>query len=143
VETNLKKPQKDAVSYVAGSWTVPTVSCPRRGTSYAAFWVGIDGYSSSTVEQTGTLAECSNGVATYSAWYEFYPSPMYTISALTVRPGDVITAQVQFTGGSTLRLRLTYAADPTIIAATTKPNKMRLGLTPLGLFSRLTGTVMG
>lgn len=89
-----------SVSYVAGSWTVTAVSCPKRGSSYAAFWVGIDGYSSSTVEQTGTLAQCSNGVATYSAWYEFYPNPMYTISALTVSPGNTITANVQFTGGS-------------------------------------------
>jgi hypothetical protein len=92
---------------VSGSWTVTAVSCPSRGTLYAAFWVGIDGYSSSTVEQTGTLAECSHGVATYSAWYEFYPSPMYTISSVNVKPGDVITANVQYTGGSTFVATIT------------------------------------
>lgn len=96
-----------SVSFVGGSWTVPAVSCPKRGTSYVAFWVGIDGYSSSTVEQTGTLAQCSNGVATYSAWYEFYPSSMHTISALPIRSGDVITAQVQFTSGSTFVTTIT------------------------------------
>ena len=96
-----------SVSFVGGSWTVAAVSCPRRGSSYAAFWVGIDGYSSSTVEQTGTLAQCSHGVASYSAWYEFYPSPMYTISSLTIKPGDVIKAQVQFTSGNTFVATIT------------------------------------
>ena len=40
------------------SWTVPAAVCPTgpgQNVLYAAFWVGLDGYSSSTVEQTGTL----------------------------------------------------------------------------------------
>ncbi len=84
------------VTAVSGSWVQPSVSCPSSGSTYAAFWVGIDGYSSSTVEQTGTLAQCSNGVAVYSAWYEFYPNPMVTISGITVAPGDTITASVTY-----------------------------------------------
>src|SRR4051794_32080572 len=42
---------------VSASWTEPSVSC--SGTAYSSFWVGLDGDTSSTVEQTGTDADCS------------------------------------------------------------------------------------
>ena len=64
--------QSTSVSYVAGSWVVPTVSTKTNG--YSSVWVGIDGYSSSTVEQIGTEEDVVNGKATYYAWYEMYPS---------------------------------------------------------------------
>ena len=48
-----------AVTAVAGSWTVPTVS--GSGTGYSAIWVGIDGYQSSTVEQIGTEQDAGGG----------------------------------------------------------------------------------
>jgi hypothetical protein len=38
-----------SVSNVEGSWIVPAVS-RSRGSTYSSYWVGIDGYSSSTVE---------------------------------------------------------------------------------------------
>ena len=88
------------VAAVSGSWVQPSVTCPSSGSTYAAFWVGIDGYSSSTVEQTGTLAQCSNGVATYSAWYEFYPNPMVTISGIAVHPGDTVSASVTYSSST-------------------------------------------
>jgi hypothetical protein len=47
-------------STVTGSWTEPSVSCTST-TSLAAFWVGIDGFTSGSVEQDGTLAECYRG----------------------------------------------------------------------------------
>ena len=78
-----------SVSYVAGSWVVPTVNTKTNG--YSAVWVGIDGYSSSTVEQIGTGEDVVNGKATYYAWYEMYPSASVTISTMTVKPGDSIT----------------------------------------------------
>ncbi len=85
---------------VSGSWTVPGLTCS-RGTQYAAFWAGIDGFSSSTVEQTGVLAECSSGSAVYSAWYEFYPaSPVYAPSSDAVKPGDVVSAAVTYSSSS-------------------------------------------
>lgn len=56
-------------SSVSASWTQPTATCS-RGDQYAAFWIGIDGYSSSTVEQTGTEADCVGNTAEYYAWYE-------------------------------------------------------------------------
>src|SRR5689334_10107653 len=77
--------QVDSVTRVRGSWIEPSVSCPVSSTPEAAvFWVGIDGFASSTVEQTGTIAECLNGVASYSAWYEFYPNSSVFISTLTI-----------------------------------------------------------
>src|ERR1700678_2931249 len=42
---------------VSASWTQPAGTCS-SGDTYAAFWIGIDGYSSSTVEQTGTELDC-------------------------------------------------------------------------------------
>jgi Peptidase A4 family len=83
-----------------GSWVVPAASCGGvRGDQYAAFWVGLDGYSSSTVEQTGTLSDCDGRNPSYYAWYEFYPNPMYEITAVPVAPGNRISASVVYSGG--------------------------------------------
>ena len=82
------------MSYVAGSWTVPTASTKTSG--YSSVWVGIDGYSSSTVEQVGTEADVSGGTVTYYAWYEAYPSASVKIGSFTVKPGDAITASVSY-----------------------------------------------
>lgn len=88
-----------AVSSVFGSWVVPPVSCGTQP-AYVAFWAGIDGFSSNTVEQAGVLAQCFGGIAYYSAWYEFYPSPAVTISSLSVKPGDVVSVNVTYSGGA-------------------------------------------
>jgi hypothetical protein len=88
-----------SVAGVSGSWHVPSVTC-NHGQTYAAFWAGIDGFSSGTVEQAGALAQCSGGAAYYSAWYEFYPSPSVTISTLTVRPGDTVSVTVTYSSGA-------------------------------------------
>jgi hypothetical protein len=92
-----------SVADAKGSWVVPSLACTSTST-YAAFWVGIDGYSDSTVEQTGVLAECSGGSASYSAWYEFYPSPSFTISGFVVKPGDVVSAEVSYSGAFTVTI---------------------------------------
>lgn len=89
-----------AVTAVSGSWVVPSLSCPSRGTTYVAIWVGIDGYTSSTVEQTGVLGECYRGVAIYSAWYEFYPAGMVTFSGQSVAAGDSVAASVTYSSGT-------------------------------------------
>ena len=84
----------DSVTNVAGTWTVPTVSTKTDG--YSAVWVGIDGYSSTSVEQLGTGEDVSNGQATYYAWYEMYPAGSVTIASMTVKAGDSITASVKY-----------------------------------------------
>ena len=90
---------KGSVSAAYGSWVVPSLSCPKHGTTYVALWVGIDGYSDSTVEQTGVLGECNSGVASYSTWYEFYPSSMVTTS-VAASPGNVVSASVTYSSTS-------------------------------------------
>jgi hypothetical protein len=80
-----------------GSWTVPTATCTTSGDLYAAFWVGIDGYSSDSVEQTGTDSDCDGKTPSYYAWYEFYPNPSYEIS-MAVAPGDHMSASVTYSG---------------------------------------------
>ncbi|HEX4921820.1 MAG TPA: G1 family glutamic endopeptidase [Candidatus Bathyarchaeia archaeon] len=86
-----------SVSSVQGSWIVPSVTCSgRKSTTYSSYWVGIDGYSSNTVEQTGTDSDCSNGQGNYYAWYEFYPNPSILISGFTISPGDKVSASVTY-----------------------------------------------
>ena len=63
------------------------------GTTYCAVWVGIDGYSSSTVEQIGTESDVVNGTPTYSVWYEMYPKGSMDVP-LAVSAGDSISASV-------------------------------------------------
>jgi len=88
-----------SVSDVKGSWIVPAVvgTCPSKS-QYASFWVGIDGYSSKTVEQIGTDSDCRNGSPSYYAWYEFYPKGSITISG-DIKPGDKISAEVKYAAG--------------------------------------------
>lgn len=90
---------------VSTTYTQPSVSCSGRSGTYAAFWVGLDGYNSSTVEQTGTMAYCSGSTAEYVGWYEMYPqgSNDYTN---TVKAGDTIFESVTFSGTSTYKLVL-------------------------------------
>ncbi len=89
-----------SVSDVKGSWVVPAIqgACPSTN-QYSSFWVGIDGFNSNTVEQTGTDSDCRGGAPTYYAWYEFYPHPSKVISSVAVHPGDVMSADVLYTGG--------------------------------------------
>lgn len=85
-----------SVDAAYGSWIVPALTCTKQ-TTYAAFWVGIDGYNDSTVEQTGILGECVRGSAVYYAWYEFYPAgPVYAPSSYVVLPGDKVLGSVVY-----------------------------------------------
>src|ERR671935_3262765 len=90
---------------VKGSWTQPAASCRGGQKQYASFWVGLDGYNSSSVEQIGTDSDCSGpNRPVYYAWYELYPAPPVNLS-LAVHPGDVISAEVS-ASGSTFTLSL-------------------------------------
>jgi hypothetical protein len=88
------------VTDVKGSWIVPKIqgTCPATN-QYSSFWVGIDGFSSNSVEQTGTDSDCQGGAAVYYAWFEFYPKPSHLISGLTISAGDTISAEVKYSGG--------------------------------------------
>jgi Peptidase A4 family len=87
-----------AFTVAKGSWTIPTVNCTKTPSTYSSFWVGIDGYSSSTVEQTGTDSDCSGSSPRYYAWYEFYPAGSILISSVPVSPGNKMSASVTYSG---------------------------------------------
>lgn len=104
-ESSITSPSNNFVKSVIGSWTVPKLTCSAGQATYVATWVGIDGYSDSTVEQTGTEQQCStSGATTYFAWYEMYPNPMKQL--FNVNPGDVITASVTYRGSSSFLLTI-------------------------------------
>jgi hypothetical protein len=110
-----------AVTEVKSSWVVPSVAstCAEVPAGYAAFWTGIDGWNSSTVEQIGTDSDCvslngdKTGTPTYYAWFEFYPQDAYLIGrygssgaceADCVVPGDRISAEVKLSPSTPGRL---------------------------------------
>jgi hypothetical protein len=81
---------------VSANWTQPAGTCS-RGHQYAAFWVGLDGYSSASVEQTGSEVDCVGRTAKYYAWYEMYPKASVNYSN-KVKAGDQFTATVTSEG---------------------------------------------
>jgi len=87
-------------SDVSASWTEPGASCSSRTTSLAAFWVGIDGYSSDSVEQDGTMIECYDRTAYQFTWWEMYPTNDVQVVGETAAAGDAITASVVRSGTS-------------------------------------------
>jgi hypothetical protein len=93
---------------VESTWVQPAVDCS-KGAGEVAFWVGLDGWSSSTVEQTGTGAYCSilGNPPTYSAWWETYPANAIQVYSDPVKAGDTFTAKVTYQGSDKYELYLT------------------------------------
>ena len=108
----------DTYNSVASSWTEPTVNCANSNSGLdgilslsnllggpgaaSAFWVGLDGYNSTSVEQLGTDSDCDSGTPSYYAWYEMYPNPSVTLpSQYPVKPGDQLTALVSANSAGT------------------------------------------
>jgi len=91
---------------VSSSWTQPAANCTGSDAEYAAFWVGLDGYNSGSVEQTGSDSDCDGTTPDYYGWYEMYPAaPVYFNNP--VAPGDSMSASVTFSGTETYTLVLT------------------------------------
>ena len=101
----------DTFNSVSSSWTEPTVNCANGNSTLSglsspstllggpgaasAFWVGLDGYNSTSVEQLGTDSDCDSGTPSYYAWYEMYPNASVTLPIqYAVHPGDQMTALV-------------------------------------------------
>lgn len=93
-------------SKVSGSWKEPAVTCSSKELQVAVFWVGLDGFNNSTVEQDGTIAECYLGTAFYYTWWEMYPTNFIQVVGTTVKPGDKIAGSVT-RSGSSYALKLT------------------------------------
>jgi hypothetical protein len=135
---------------VSATWRQPATQCSPEQ-ELTAYWVGLDGYSNSTVEQDGTLAYCFEGVAYYYSWWEMYPGGSVTVGS-TVQPGDAIAASVQRKGTSyTLSVRdYTTAGNSfsTVQSCTTCTNESAewiaerpafpIGITPLTYFRNWT-----
>jgi Peptidase A4 family len=93
---------------VSGTWSVPSLTCPAGVQSESAEWVGIDGYSDSTVEQDGTAAYCESGSPVYAAWFEMYgdqnvnngDAVELNPSNYPVAAGDSLTASTSLSGTS-------------------------------------------
>ena len=144
---------------VSGSWVQPKVSCTKSKATYAAFWVGLGGFSptSQALEQIGTQATCTTtGKVKYSMWYELVPAASVPIR-FKVFPGNAFTASVKVDGTQvTLEIRnLTrrtnftktlFMAEPDVSSAEwiaeapTGCNASRCVQLPLARFSKLTFT---
>lgn len=86
-------------SAVGANWRNPSIDCRPGGTrSSVAFWVGLDGWNTPTLEQTGVETSCTGGTPSYQAWYEWVPAPQHIIP-FTVQAGDAMYAQVVNDGG--------------------------------------------
>jgi hypothetical protein len=96
--------QQGSFTSVSAAWTQPAAAC--SGTEeFAAFWVGLDGDGTQTVEQTGTEADCDGGTTTYQGWYEVFPAaPVFYSNP--VQPGDAMSASVVSDGNDLFTLTL-------------------------------------
>ena len=112
-------------SDVKGSWIQPAATCNGKST-YSSFWLGLDGYDSSTVEQIGTEADCSKGKPVYYAWWESFPDSSRLINFFTVTPGVTYTAEVQ-TDVNNVTLTLSGGGN--------RPESLTLGLDGASLSS--------
>ena len=83
---------------VSGAWTVPKVTCTSED-RITSDWVGLDGFSSSTVEQDGTVSQCFEDHAVYYTWYEMYPAGTIAVGTSVVA-GDKISGSVSRSGSS-------------------------------------------
>lgn len=85
-------------SKVFAKWKEPAITCGQED-QMAVFFVGIDGWTSTSGEQGGTLAQCYQGAAHYYTWWEVSPVGI-TMVGTTVKPGDKMAASVTRTGTS-------------------------------------------
>jgi Peptidase A4 family len=96
--------QNVVLRYVQADWKIPQVNCAlssagSAGQATSSDWVGLDGYSSTTVEQTGTTTVCDGSLTPhYYAWYEMYP--LNPVAFSDVGPGDAVDAAVYFNGSA-------------------------------------------
>jgi peptidase A4-like protein len=86
-------------SSVTAHWVVQAVTRSRKAT-YSSEWVGIDGFNNSSLIQTGTESDYSNGAAHYDAWWEILPAAETVIPSVPVSPGDQMSASITKGSGS-------------------------------------------
>jgi len=99
VTSDLENPSEQVIG-VNASWTVPRVGV-FSSDAFSSAWIGIGGYSDKTLIQTGTEHDSVNGREYYSAWYEMLPDKSIRINAMSISPGDVITASITLINSDT------------------------------------------
>ena len=89
-----------SLRYVSADFTVPHLNPAKSpDNSWASHWVGLDGVTTSTVEQVGIDTYVSGGVDYYYAWYEMFPAPTQ-VHTLAASPGDNIQVSVYTVNGT-------------------------------------------
>jgi hypothetical protein len=96
------------VTCVEGGWIQPTVTCPTTGHQAVAIWIGIDGFSASSLGipatdvlvQLGTQATCTEGVLEYDSWHEVLPTENSEVHVPgSIQPGDHLSAKIIYASG--------------------------------------------
>ncbi len=123
VESDFNAPLRGSVTDVKATWTVPGVSSSGSPNTYSATWVGIDGYSDNTVEQTGTEQDWTPSGPVYYAWFEMYPKFGYRILNFPVQAGDTISAEVKYIGNSRFTLTIANRTQNVSFSTTQRSNK--------------------
>jgi len=112
------------VSSVSSQWVIPYVQCPGGNYRYSdvilSQWIGIDGWSTGTVEQLGSATQCFEGVEYYYIWYEMFPNGTVVEGTADCindnvdcpRPGDLISASVTATPAGNYTLSLNDWTNP-------------------------------
>ncbi len=90
---------------VSASWVQPTIQPNSSTDTSAVFWVGLDGDSSSTVEQIGTGSDSQGGAVSYYVWYEMYPGPMMIVP-MSIGAGEQFSATVSSDGAGSFTLTI-------------------------------------
>jgi hypothetical protein len=111
---------------VSSSWTQTAVNCASTPNGFSAFWVGLDGDTTNTVEQTGTEANCSSGKAEYGAWFEMFPKRSFSYPN-PVLPGDSFTASVIYVGRGRFQLTLSDTTQGWSQTTTQRRRSAKLG----------------
>ncbi|HEY5987301.1 MAG TPA: G1 family glutamic endopeptidase [Streptosporangiaceae bacterium] len=87
---------------VSAHFTVPYLDCKgvtATNGAWSSHWVGLDGLTSLTVEQTGVDARCDGGSPIYEAWWEMFPNGMHLVS-IAVHPGNAINMSVNYSSST-------------------------------------------
>lgn len=108
------QPNLSSTTSVSMAWNIPSVSCYQNGKPISGtigIWPGLGGIGANTLEQIGTASQCTNGQASYWAWYELFPSMSQPHHLLQdgnypVSAGDSMRADVTNQGGGYFVLRL-------------------------------------
>lgn len=108
-------------SYVFGEWIVPKVSAPSANwPAYCSQWVGLGGYCSKTLVQTGTASDIDrSGYSSYYPWFELLGTNYETsnevkIKNLTCKPNDQIDSEVSTSiSGNTMTVKFCICNETT------------------------------